>query len=206
MCDDSHEEKGEKKTPSSKQTGFIAQRPLAPLSSSNSNIRSQTTAVAANGAVGRPSLLSSACGRATAASAAGPVAHVAVPSSNPTATAGSPQLPRFTFRFNPDAPNALVLNSRFLRTKLARANACDDNSALQCSSDLDSPSASVCYAAAETVGSRAEQEHLVVVDPFVARHLRPHQRAGVQWMYECLLGLRVGFNGKTPRFASKGEI
>lgn len=30
----------------------------------------------------------------------------------------------------------------------------------------------------------------VVVDPYLARHLRPHQKEGVQFMYECIMGLR----------------
>ena len=30
----------------------------------------------------------------------------------------------------------------------------------------------------------------VVVDPFVARHLRPHQREGVVWLYQGVMGLR----------------
>jgi SNF2 family DNA or RNA helicase len=29
-----------------------------------------------------------------------------------------------------------------------------------------------------------------VVDPYVGRHLRPHQREGVAFLYECLMGLR----------------
>lgn len=30
----------------------------------------------------------------------------------------------------------------------------------------------------------------VVVDPFLGRHLRPHQAEGVRFMYECVMGLR----------------
>jgi DNA repair and recombination protein RAD54B len=30
----------------------------------------------------------------------------------------------------------------------------------------------------------------VVVDPYIARSLRPHQREGVRFMYECVTGLR----------------
>ena len=30
----------------------------------------------------------------------------------------------------------------------------------------------------------------VVVDPHVGRHLRPHQSQGVQFLYECVMGLR----------------
>ncbi|PYI01777.1 putative dsDNA-dependent ATPase [Aspergillus sclerotiicarbonarius CBS 121057] len=35
----------------------------------------------------------------------------------------------------------------------------------------------------------------VVVDPFLAKHLRPHQREGVQFLYECVMGMR-SFNGE----------
>eukprot|EP00798_Chlamydomonas_sp_ICE-L_P002367 gene2367-8676_t len=36
----------------------------------------------------------------------------------------------------------------------------------------------------------------VVVDPFLTRHLRPHQREGVQFMYSCCLGMKdERFNG-----------
>ncbi|KAL4895630.1 SNF2 family N-terminal domain-containing protein [Aspergillus ambiguus] len=35
----------------------------------------------------------------------------------------------------------------------------------------------------------------VVVDPILARHLRPHQREGVKFLYECVMGMR-GFNGE----------
>ncbi|KAJ7372116.1 DNA repair and recombination protein rad54b [Desmophyllum pertusum] len=34
----------------------------------------------------------------------------------------------------------------------------------------------------------------VVVDPHVSQHLRPHQRDGVMFLYECVMGLR-NFNG-----------
>jgi SNF2 family DNA or RNA helicase len=34
----------------------------------------------------------------------------------------------------------------------------------------------------------------VFVPPVAAKWLRPHQREGVQFMYECVMGLR-GFNG-----------
>ena len=30
----------------------------------------------------------------------------------------------------------------------------------------------------------------VVVDPHLSSHLRPHQREGVQFLYECAMGLR----------------
>jgi DNA repair and recombination protein RAD54B len=35
----------------------------------------------------------------------------------------------------------------------------------------------------------------VVVDPFLAQHLRPHQKEGVKFLYECVMGLR-DFNGQ----------
>ncbi|XP_072269343.1 DNA repair and recombination protein RAD54B, partial [Pyxicephalus adspersus] len=31
----------------------------------------------------------------------------------------------------------------------------------------------------------------VVVDPYVAVHLRPHQKEGIQFLYECVMGMRV---------------
>ena len=35
----------------------------------------------------------------------------------------------------------------------------------------------------------------VVLDPFLARHLRPHQKEGVRFLYECVMGLK-DFNGR----------
>ena len=35
----------------------------------------------------------------------------------------------------------------------------------------------------------------VVVDPILVKHLREHQREGVKFLYECIMGLR-GFNGQ----------
>jgi SNF2 family DNA or RNA helicase len=32
---------------------------------------------------------------------------------------------------------------------------------------------------------------LQVVDPYLGRHLRPHQREGVAFMYECVMGLKA---------------
>lgn len=29
-----------------------------------------------------------------------------------------------------------------------------------------------------------------VIDPYLGRHLRPHQREGVSFMYECVMGLK----------------
>lgn len=47
---------------------------------------------------------------------------------------------------------------------------------------------SQAYAAG--VLSRAMSCFLQVVDPYLGRHLRPHQRAGVAFMYECVMGLK----------------
>lgn len=30
----------------------------------------------------------------------------------------------------------------------------------------------------------------VVVDPYLGQHLRPHQREGIKFMYECVMGFR----------------
>ena len=30
----------------------------------------------------------------------------------------------------------------------------------------------------------------VVVDPYISQHLRPHQRAGVSFLYQCILGMK----------------
>jgi len=39
-------------------------------------------------------------------------------------------------------------------------------------------------------------EVAVVVDPILSRVLRPHQREGVQFMYDCVTGARVeGYHG-----------
>ena len=40
----------------------------------------------------------------------------------------------------------------------------------------------------------------VVVDPYVNRHLRPHQREGVKFLYDCVMG-----NGRS-RLAGRGAI
>jgi len=34
----------------------------------------------------------------------------------------------------------------------------------------------------------------VIVDPHLSQHLRPHQKEGVKFLYECVMGLR-NFNG-----------
>lgn len=38
--------------------------------------------------------------------------------------------------------------------------------------------------------SKGKQIVDVVLDPFLGRHLREHQRAGIQFLYECVMGLR----------------
>jgi DNA repair and recombination protein RAD54B len=35
----------------------------------------------------------------------------------------------------------------------------------------------------------------VVVDPILCRHLRPHQKEGVKFLYECITGIK-DFNGR----------
>lgn len=30
----------------------------------------------------------------------------------------------------------------------------------------------------------------VVVDPYIANNLRPHQREGIVFLYECVMGMR----------------
>jgi DNA repair and recombination protein RAD54B len=35
----------------------------------------------------------------------------------------------------------------------------------------------------------------VVLDPFIAKHLRPHQKEGVRFLYECVMGIK-DFNGQ----------
>lgn len=34
-----------------------------------------------------------------------------------------------------------------------------------------------------------------MVDPLLCKCLRPHQRAGVQFMFDCTMGMRSGFAG-----------
>lgn len=36
----------------------------------------------------------------------------------------------------------------------------------------------------------------VVVDPMLTRWLRPHQREGVAFMFQCVTGLRLGEQGQ----------
>lgn len=30
----------------------------------------------------------------------------------------------------------------------------------------------------------------VVVDPYIVNHLRPHQKEGIVFLYECVMGMR----------------
>jgi DNA repair and recombination RAD54-like protein len=41
---------------------------------------------------------------------------------------------------------------------------------------------------------RSDEEFHVVVDPSIAKHLHPHQREGVQFVYDCVTGTRVPDN------------
>ena len=45
----------------------------------------------------------------------------------------------------------------------------------------------------------------VVVDPYLARHLKQHQREGVSFMYDCVMGMREQNAGETsiPIFFTK---
>lgn len=35
----------------------------------------------------------------------------------------------------------------------------------------------------------------VVLDPFIEKHLRPHQKEGVRFLYQCVMGIK-DFNGQ----------
>lgn len=48
-------------------------------------------------------------------------------------------------------------------------------------------------------GFKGKAENPVVVDPVVGKMLRPHQRDGVQFMYNCMMGItNPGFKGYPP--------
>lgn len=58
--------------------------------------------------------------------------------------------------------------------------------------DPDAPESLVLCTAAESAALGKRKGHrgvAVVVDPFIARKLRPHQREGVRWMYRAIHGL-----------------
>ncbi|KAH9853466.1 SNF2 family N-terminal domain-containing protein [Lenzites betulinus] len=58
----------------------------------------------------------------------------------------------------------------------------------------DAPGAVVMKAPSKEHQTKFNKKNLpvvpVVIDPVVARHLRPHQKEGVQFLYECVMGLR----------------
>ncbi|KAI0677546.1 SNF2 family N-terminal domain-containing protein [Trametes maxima] len=60
--------------------------------------------------------------------------------------------------------------------------------------DPDAPRAVVMKAPSKEHQAKFNKKNLpvvpVVVDPVIARHLRPHQKEGVQFLYECVMGLR----------------
>jgi hypothetical protein len=53
--------------------------------------------------------------------------------------------------------------------------------------DPNSPDAVVLTRPKTNTGTKVVD---VVVDPFIARHLRPHQKEGVQFLYECIMGIK----------------
>ncbi|KAI0375644.1 hypothetical protein BV20DRAFT_959644 [Pilatotrama ljubarskyi] len=58
----------------------------------------------------------------------------------------------------------------------------------------DAPGAVVMKAPSKEHQAKFNKKNLpvvpVVVDPVISRHLRPHQKEGVQFLYECVMGLR----------------
>ncbi|RDX55621.1 hypothetical protein OH76DRAFT_1397013 [Lentinus brumalis] len=60
--------------------------------------------------------------------------------------------------------------------------------------DPDAPGAVVMKAPTKDHQAKYNKKNLpvvpVVIDPVIARHLRPHQKEGVQFLYECVMGLR----------------
>jgi hypothetical protein len=79
---------------------------------------------------------------------------------------------------DPFAAGALILNSR------AAALRVNDASAMSDSTD------SAVSATYSTDGSTGKAQVPIVVDPYVCKHLRPHQRSGVQFIYDCITGQR----------------
>ncbi|RPD67158.1 hypothetical protein L226DRAFT_549783 [Lentinus tigrinus ALCF2SS1-7] len=60
--------------------------------------------------------------------------------------------------------------------------------------DPDAPGAVVMKAPTKEHQTKNNKKNLpvvpVVIDPVLARHLRPHQKEGVRFLYECVMGLR----------------
>ncbi|KAI0723311.1 SNF2 family N-terminal domain-containing protein [Earliella scabrosa] len=58
----------------------------------------------------------------------------------------------------------------------------------------DAPGAVVMKAPTKEQQAKYNKKNLpvvpVVIDPVLARHLRPHQKEGVQFLYECVMGMR----------------
>ena len=50
------------------------------------------------------------------------------------------------------------------------------------------------YLAALNFGFREKQMVHVVVDPLLSKFLRPHQREGVKFMYDCVMGNQIADN------------
>eukprot|EP01117_Protostelium_nocturnum_P012146 TRINITY_DN4455_c0_g2_i2.p1 TRINITY_DN4455_c0_g2~~TRINITY_DN4455_c0_g2_i2.p1 ORF type:complete len:842 (-),score=232.18 TRINITY_DN4455_c0_g2_i2:126-2303(-) len=58
-----------------------------------------------------------------------------------------------------------------------------------------SPNALILYHAKETEDKSGNRVVDVVVDPLLSRYMRPHQREGVQFMYNCVMGFQDGLDG-----------
>lgn len=60
--------------------------------------------------------------------------------------------------------------------------------------DPDAPGAIILnqqqWSEAIAKDSSSTQAAPVVIDPFIAKKLRPHQSQGVRFLYECIMGLR----------------
>ncbi|EFA84124.1 SNF2-related domain-containing protein [Heterostelium album PN500] len=66
--------------------------------------------------------------------------------------------------------------------------------ALQPRHDPNVPDALVLYTPpASGLDENGQRVTYVVVDPFISKHLRPHQRRGVQFLYDCVTGQRHQF-------------
>lgn len=53
--------------------------------------------------------------------------------------------------------------------------------------DPNAPDAVVLPSPKMPTGTKAVD---VVIDPFISRHLRPHQKEGVRFLYECIMGIK----------------